>query len=301
MDGTDATCRAPSAGGTTDVETAGLAAFVPNRCPGRHGCPDHDRSGAKLHGQGAEDARTAVLPGQADQSPHQRHSARRISIVPSDKNLVPELAAAAVDSLPGGAILGVLVDRAARAVQSEWRRNQSTAIRVATARAGLSREDLAELLEREPRLSPLLIRVLFAAGTNGHDKTLKLLGGFLGEALTDTTRIDDVSLILSVIEDLSEHHIKVLEIVESPLNSHDVATEASATRWTTGLVVRVAGMRRELALVATQGLLNAGLVSNDGIDGGGATFGDLETGGTILQITELGQTILQVLRAVSDE
>ncbi len=221
--------------------------------------------------------------------------------MPSDKNLVPELAAAAVDSLPGGAILGVLVDRAARAVQSEWRRNQSTAIRVATARAGLSREDLAELLEREPRLSPLLIRVLFAAGTNGHDKTLKLLGGFLGEALTDTTRIDDVSLILSVIEDLSEHHIKVLEIVESPLNSHDVATEASATRWTTGLVVRVAGMRRELALVATQGLLNAGLVSNDGIDGGGATFGDLETGGTILQITELGQTILQVLRAVSDE
>jgi hypothetical protein len=136
---------------------------------------------------------------------------------------------------------------------------------------------------------------------NGHDKTLKLLGGFLGQALADPSHIDDVSLMLSAIENLTEHHIKVLEIVESPLACHDVIAGTSATHWTTGLVVQVASMRRELTLVAAQGLLNAGFVSDQGIDGGGATYGDLETGGTIVEITEMGLTILKVLRAISDE
>ena len=213
----------------------------------------------------------------------------------TEDDLLPELASAAVDSLPGGAFLGVLLDRATRAVQAEWRRNLSTAIKIATHQAGLSREDLDELIEREPRL----VRVLYAAGKNGHDKTLKLLGGFLGQALADTSRIDDVALMLSAIENLSEHHIKVLEIVETPVSSHASLSGTPSTHWTTGLLVQVSGMRRELSLVAAQGLINAGLVSDVGIDGGGVTYGDLEAGGTILQVTELGQAILQVLRAVA--
>jgi hypothetical protein len=219
----------------------------------------------------------------------------------TDDDLLPELAAAAVESLPGGAFLGVLFDRATRAVQVEWRRNLSTAISIATDVAGLSREDLDELLELEPQLVPLFVRVLYAAGMNGHDKTLKLLGGFLGQALADTSHIDDVSLMLSAVENMTEHHIKVLEIVESPVGAHKIAAETSGTHWTTGLLVQVSGMRRELTLVAAQGLMNAGFVSDEGIDGGGATFGDLETGGTILQITELGQTVLDVLRAVAND
>lgn len=203
-----------------------------------------------------------------------------------------------MDSLPGGAFLGVLVERGARALQVEWRRNLSTAIRVATDQAGLSREDLGELIEHEPRLIPLFIRVLYAAGMNGQDKTLKLLGGFLGQALADTTQIDDVSLMLSAVENMSEHHIKVLEIVESPISSHPAIADTRGTHWTTGLLVAVSGMRRELTLVAAQGLMNAGFVSDQGLDGG--SVGGLETGGTIIEITELGQTVLEVLRLAND-
>lgn len=219
----------------------------------------------------------------------------------SDDDLLPELASAAVESLPGGAFLGILLDRATRAVQAEWRRNLSKAIRIATEEAGVSREDLDELIEREPQLAPLFVRVLYAAGMNGHDKTLKLLGGFLGQALADTSRVNDVALMLAAIEDLSEHHIKVLEIVDSPIKSHECLAESEGTHWTTGLLIQVSGMRPELALVAAQGLINAGFVSDVGLDGGGATYGDLATGGTILQVTELGQTILQVLRAVAPD
>ena len=225
---------------------------------------------------------------------------RSILSVPDD-DLLPELAGAALDSLPAGALLGVIGDRAVRVVRDEWRRNQSRAIRIATRHAGIGREDLAELLEREPKLVPLFVRVLYAAGMNGHDKTLKLLGGFLGHALADVSEIDDVSLMLAAVENLTEHHIKVLEIVESPLADYEALSGVRATHWTTGLLVKVAGMRRELTLVATQGLLNAGFVSDQGIDGGGPTDGDLEAGGTILHSTEMGQSVLHVLRAIDDD
>ena len=218
-----------------------------------------------------------------------------------DDDLLPELAGAAVDSLPGGALLGVLLDRATRAVQSEWRRNLSVSIRIATTHAGMDRADLDELLEREPRLVPLFVRVLYAAGMNGCDKTLKLLGGFLGEALADTSQIDDVSLMLSAVENMTEHHVKVLEIVEGPLGDHAGIPSSQGSHWTTGVLTQVSGMRAELVLVAMQGLVNAGFVSDGGIDGGTAAFDDLSTGGTILEITELGRTVLEVLRAVTTD
>lgn len=168
-------------------------------------------------------------------------------------------------------------------------------IELATQRAGISREDLAERLERDPQLVPLFVRVLYAAGMNGHDRTLRLLGGFLGDALSDVSQVDDVSLMLAAVENLSEHHIKVLELAASSLSSHDSIAGVQARHWTTGLMIQVAGMRPELTLVACQGLLNAGFVSDGGIDGGGATYADLEAGGTILQITELGETVLCLL------
>jgi len=54
-------------------------------------------------------------------------------------------------------------------------------------------------------------------------------------------------------------------------------------------------MRPELALVGVQGLLAAGFLSDAGLDGGGATWQDIESGGTILQITDLGRTVLDML------
>ena len=159
---------------------------------------------------------------------------------------------------------------------------------------------MAERLEREPELVPLFVRVLYAAGTNGHDKTLKILGGLLGHALADVSQVDDVSLLLSAVENLTEHHLKVLEILETPPTQYAALSGIAGQRWNTGLVVQVSGMRRELTLVAVQGLLNAGFVTDAGIDAGVVTYDDLESGGTIIEMTEVGESVLQVLRAMSD-
>jgi hypothetical protein len=229
---------------------------------------------------------------------HERQT-RRVYLggVPDD-DLVPELAAATVNSLPGGAFLSILFDRSTRAVRREWERNLSTALRVAEARSGLSREDLQERLEESPQLVPLYVRVLYAAGMTGHDRTLKLLGGFLGEAFADTSQVDDVSLILSSVESLTEHHIKALEIIASPLSSSEIGAASKATKWSTGLVAQVSGMRPSLAHAACRGLLNAGLASDDA---GGTTLGNLLQGGTVLEPTDLGRTVLEVLNAVAKE
>ena len=229
-----------------------------------------------------------------------RHRRYHPSVPTERDDLLPELAAGLLDELPGGGVLRVLGARISRAVLEEWRRNCSLTLRIATEHAGMSREDVAEALEREPKLAPLFVRVLYASGMNGHDKTLKLLAGFLGEALADVTRIDDVALMLSVIADFSEHHIKILELLATPVAGAELPRKTEATSWTTGLVVAASDMRPELALAASQGLLNAGFLSDAGLDGGGATYGDMSEGGTILVLTELGQTVLEVLRSVAE-
>ena len=62
-------------------------------------------------------------------------------------------------------------------------------------------------------------------------------------------------------------------------------------------MVSASDMRRELVLVGTQGLLNAGFVSDQGIDGGNASG---ELGGTILSLTEMGRNVIEVLREVEE-
>jgi len=106
--------------------------------------------------------------------------------------LVPELVGAALDLLPGGGLLGVFGERGMRLVLEEWLRNRSLALRLAKEHAGLSREDLDELIAKNPKVVPLLVRTLHAAGMTGQDAALKLLAGFLGDALADVTRISEV-------------------------------------------------------------------------------------------------------------
>lgn len=209
-----------------------------------------------------------------------------------DDHLFPQLVGGTIGLLPGGSLLAVAGERAARAVSAELRRNQSRTLHLAIQRAGMSREDLAEALETQPSLVPLLIRVLHAAGMNGHDKTLRLLAGFLGDALGDVSRVDDASLMLTVVSDLGEHHVKVLETVSYAPSELPKTRNRSSTHWTTGLLKEASNMREELVLVAVQGLINAGLVADAGIDGGGPDF----EGGTILEITEMGKTVLEVLK-----
>ena len=219
---------------------------------------------------------------------------------PHDDGLAPALVAGALDLLPGGGLLGVFGERGARLVLEEWQRNRSLALRLASERAGLSREDLEELVAENPRVVPLLIRTLHAAGMTGQDKTLRLLAGFLGDALADVSKICDVETLIGAIQNLTEHHIKVLEIVASAPSEYPQLAEKAGDHWTTGLVIGISSMRSELALAGVQGLLATGFVSDAGLDGGGATWQDLESGGTILHITDLGRTVLDMLGEVAE-
>lgn len=136
---------------------------------------------------------------------------------------------------------------------------------------------------------------------NRDNKILRILAGFLGEALANSSTVDDVSPMLLAVEDLGEHHIKVLEILERRPREFDELEDLGShggTQWTTGLLDMVSGMRTELSLVAYRGLVNAGFVAEYGFDGGDVTG---ETGGTIIAMTELGRTVMQVLRDVAGE
>ncbi len=84
-----------------------------------------------------------------------------------------------VTGLPGpvGSSVG---KRMYRAVAAEWQRNRSTALRAAEAATGLTREQIEEWAEAEPRAIPLYLKVLWAAGMNGHDDTLRAMGTVLG-------------------------------------------------------------------------------------------------------------------------
>jgi hypothetical protein len=219
---------------------------------------------------------------------------------PKGDGLIPALVAGTLDLLPGGGIFGVFGERATKLALEEWQRNRSLTLRMASERAGLSREDLEELVEENPRVVPLLIRTLHAAGMTGQDKTLRLLAGFLGDALADVSKISDVETLIGAVQNLTEHHIKVLEIVASEPSEYPGLEDEANDHWTTGLVVGISSMRSELALVGVQGLLAAGFVSDAGLDGGGATWGDLQSGGTMLQLTDLGRTVLDILGEVGE-
>lgn len=125
--------------------------------------------------------------------------------------LVEDLAGDAVAALiPMGNILGKPL---ARSVTAEWRRNTSRALRVAEASSGLSREDFAEWIKADVRGIPLYLKVLWAAGMNGHDQTLRAMGAVFGSAAKATARGDDeafeeAELALRAMSDLTPRHFK---------------------------------------------------------------------------------------------
>jgi hypothetical protein len=69
---------------------------------------------------------------------------------------------------------GTFVERMFNAIRDEWGRNRSKALKVATKVSGLSRGDLAERIENEPELVPLLTRLLWEAAMTGQGPLLEL-------------------------------------------------------------------------------------------------------------------------------
>jgi hypothetical protein len=92
----------------------------------------------------------------------------------------------------------------------EWERNRSVALHAAEQLSGMTREEIGEAVAEDPRLVPLVTRLLHTAGTNGHDRTLKAMGAAFGDAVRHRDAIDECELILTSLADLTDAHTVVL-------------------------------------------------------------------------------------------
>jgi hypothetical protein len=148
-------------------------------------------------------------------------------------------------------------------VRDEWRRNSSTALRAAESASGMSREDIAEWIEQEPRAIPLYLTILWAAGMNGHDKTLKAMGAALGAAQQATQREDDdgferAELALRAMADLTSRHFTVLGLLST---SREVAVGFTHAQFVPEFVAERLGMHVDIAQQCLVNLTAAGLTS----------------------------------------
>jgi len=176
----------------------------------------------------------------------------------------------------GSLVVTPLVER----MVAEHRRRTSVAMRAAVRVSGCATpEDLAERLEADPRLQPLLVRLLSAASTNGHDQTLRALGKALGDAVREPHRIDQCDLLLQSLDGLTASHVELLLLLSEKSPQDDV-------------VWQVAEVEKAMALDFTVYRLCRSSLYSRGIITEYTGFG----GTVILEVSEAGKVLLDVLR-----
>lgn len=203
-----------------------------------------------------------------------------------------EMIAGAVGGIP--IVGGALEPAAARGLEhlvAERRRNASRLLELACQQADMSREELTDRISESPGTLGLSTRILYVAGMTGNDEVIQILAGFLGEALADPSKIDDVEVFVAAMSQVTGRHVQVLERIGAGPPSRP-----NLMHWTSGLLELELPFRSEVTQIAVNGLVAAGFVAESGFDGGGADQ-EAEPGGTVYVITSVGQAILDVLLA----
>lgn len=113
---------------------------------------------------------------------------------------------------------GWLTDKVLDRVAREHEQRASKALRVAENASGMSREELADLLDGQPELVPLYLQVLYAAGMNGHEQVLRAMGAAMGLAAAaarsgDGDSFDDIELALRAMKDFTPRQFQVLQAI----------------------------------------------------------------------------------------
>lgn len=186
-------------------------------------------------------------------------------------------------SIPG---VGAAAEALVRKVRQEHQRRRSIALRAAEDASGLTREEIAEAIAKEPRLVPLVTRVLYAAGMNGHDATLKAMGAALGQAVGRPDAIDEAELILTALADLTDNHARTLLL----LSKDPPELSGTARVWTVELLERKSDLAPRATSLCLAALVARGLAAVTTGFGGGNVYG----------ITMLGWDVLAVLREYVD-
>ncbi len=186
--------------------------------------------------------------------------------------------------IPGA---GLVAQPFYRKVREEWTRHRSTALRAAVSTSGLTLNDLRERITEDPRLIPLVTRLLYAAGMNGHDRTLKALGAAFGRATREPDAMEECELILTAIADLTGDHARTLQL----LTTEPPEFSGTALIWTPELLQRRSALSSRTTILCLAALVARGLVeSTSGFDGT-----------TVCRVTSLGYEVLEVLHEYADD
>lgn len=207
----------------------------------------------------------------------------------NEVQLADDLAGGVGEMIPGiGPIAAPFVKWFSKNIRAEWARNNSKALRAAERVSGLSREELADRISDNPRLIPLTIRVLHAAGMTGQDTILNALGASLGYAVRKPEKIDETELLLTGMAELRKHHVDILRIMTGRLPHPKVADEF--IYWGTEPLADKSGYSPDIVTICLSGLLRSGLIRQ--VD---------DAYGVCYDITELGRTALEVIDELDEE
>lgn len=189
--------------------------------------------------------------------------------------------------MPFGNILGQSLSRHLRA---EWNRNTSVAIRAAERTSGLSREDLAEWINSDPQATPLFMKVLWVAGMNGHDGTLKAIGTVLGQAAKadNEDAFADAEIVLHAMTDLGPRHFTVIAALAESEVVHNENGNENVAQFTPSYISNVTGIRESVTHQCLVNLAGAGLVEPV------AALGEMA-----YPVTPLGIAVLHASRATT--
>lgn len=194
-----------------------------------------------------------------------------------------ELSAGAVQQIPGiGWLMAPLARGLSRSIREETKRNTSKALRAAERISGMNREELSDRISENPRLVPLVTRVLYTAGMTGQDTILKALGTALGEAVRNSEKIDEAELLLVGMADLREYHIDILKNM-TERRPHPKEPE-TFIYWTSQSLTEKTNYDRDIVNICLAGLVRSGLIRT--VD---------DAYGMAYEISTLGLIALEVL------
>lgn len=174
-------------------------------------------------------------------------------------------------------------------VVAEWQRNNSDLIRRAEKISGLSREDIAELLETHPDLVPLTTRILFAAGMRHSDEVLKALSAVLADALVNPERVDDAQVYVDVLEKLGAHHIRLLRRAEHLM--------LELPRFGATDLYRDSGMSEAMGRICLNDLVQADLLTEARTHMQAVSVSSTP----MYELTDSGRLVLEVLERVKNQ
>lgn len=209
----------------------------------------------------------------------------------SEENVADRLAGDALGTLvPGANTIG---EKAAGLVRREWARLTSRALRVAEERSGLTREEFTDWVEAEPRAVPLYMKVLWAAGMNGHDATLRAMGAVLGEAANATARQDEegftrAELALQAMTDLGPLHFRVLAVLADSVVVTQQDGGDNLGQFVANYVATKAAMSEVVVEHCLLNLANSGLTTLTSVLGANA-----------YPLTDLGRAVLRAAEEVA--